>query len=487
MSFQTRKIRPERPQPPEKPKKPTFQISSAEHGKTKISIGIFSSLIIILLIIFGIFKAIAAIDLGIILKVAGSDVQKDAYGHTNFLLLGNGGGNHDGADLTDTIIVASIDQEQNLITMVSIPRDLYVDNKEIGSGRINQIYYNAKRHYSSSLRAVDQLKQEVEKIMGVPIHYWARIDFQGFTDIIDALGGVEIQVPNDIYDPDYPAEGGRPGFQISAGLQTLDGATALKYARSRKSTSDFDRANRQQLIIQAMKDKALKTEILFSADKIRGILEAVSANIDTNITVKEILTLGSSLKDIDTEKITHRLLHDDPSRCGGFLYPPERRFYGGAFVLIPAGGFEFIHLYSELNFNQPQIGHENLKIHVLNGTKAGGVAGEAKQILQRFCFDINRYGNANTIPIEKTTYYYKGEIRPETLDFLQKLIPGAEVAGIPAEYAEYAIETDLILEIGNDYLNSPNYISDPFYSLQTQYNAPAEPAPAVAEPAPTDQ
>lgn len=145
----------------------------------------------------------------------------------------------------------------------------------------------------------------------------------------------------------------------------------------------------------------------------------MSENIDTNITVKEILTLGASIQDISSEKITHRLIHDDPSRCGGFLYPPERRLYGGAFVLIPAGGLEFMHTYFDLNFNQPQIAAENLNIHILNATKGAGIAGEAKQIFQRYCFNVTRYGNGNTIPLDQTTYYYKAETRPQTLDFLQ--------------------------------------------------------------------
>lgn len=156
MNFQTRKIRPEKPKREE-------PIAKESSGKTRVSIGIFSSLIIIVLIIIGIFKAIASIDVGVILKVAGSDVKTDSYGHTNFLLLGNGGGTHDGADLTDTIMIASLDHEQGLITMVSIPRDLYIDNPEIGSGRINQIYYNAKVHYGSPLRAVEALKKKSKK------------------------------------------------------------------------------------------------------------------------------------------------------------------------------------------------------------------------------------------------------------------------------------------------------------------------------------
>lgn len=459
MNFQTHKINNE-PNAQQKPKR--------NHKKIKISVGIFSSLLIILFLLIGIFKAIASLDFGVLLKVAGEELQQDSYGHTNFLLLGNGGAGHDGGDLTDSIIIASLDNNQKTVTLLSIPRDLYVKDAEVGNSKINEVYFNAERYFGSSTEGLEHLSKHIETIIGVPIHYWARIDFQGFRDIVDALGGLDVDIPEKVYDPYYPgANYGYETFYIDKGPQHIDGSTALKYVRSRKTTSDFDRANRQQLVINAIKEKALKTEVLFSATKISDILAAVQNNIETNITVKEILTLGSVAQDLNTEQITHRLIHDDPTTCGGFLYTPERQYYNNLFVLIPAGDQKFIHLYTDLNFNHPEIAYEGSKIHVLNGTSSAGIAGENKQILQRFCFDVTRYGNGNNIPIQETTYYYKGEQRPHALDFLQKIIPGQETTEIPAEYQEYMLDSDIILEIGSDYVNSDKYLEDPFYYLQT--------------------
>ncbi len=471
----------------------SFQIPKPQRLKTRklqISLPIIGFVIVILLITGGIVKALKSIDFTVFLEVAGEDLEKDAFGHTNFLLLGTGDKTHEGSELTDTIILASLDYENQLVTMLSIPRDLYIKDEEIGSSRINEVVYNATNYFGTRQQGIEHMKSTVEKIAGVPIHYWIRIDFQGFVELVDALGGIDVNVENPIYDPYYPKDGTfqYETFSISAGQHHLDGATALKYARSRKTTSDFDRAKRQQDIIYAIKEKALQTEIIFDKDKITAIMDAIKNNFDTNIKIKEILTLGALADKFSKDNINHRLIHDNPVDCGGFLYTPAREFYNGMFVLIPAGGFEFIHRYAELNFNHPLIAQENAQLHILNGTKTGGVAGEAKQILQRYCFDVVRFGNATIQDIPLTTYYYEQKFdedgepidsRPEALDFLTTMIPGQESTEIPQEYITegYFQSADILLEIGLDYVNSEKYLDDPFYYL------PAAPVAAPAAPA----
>lgn len=446
--------------------------------KYKLSFGILGSALIIILLITGIVKAVSSIDFKFFLKIAGDELQKDAYEHTNFLILGTGGKNHEGADLTDTIIVASLDEDDKLITMVSIPRDIYVKDMTVGNSKINEVYYNAQKYYKNSIEGIEHMKEKVEELMGIPIHYWVKVDFDGFKDLVDALGGIDINVKKPIYDPYYPKDGTflYEPFSISAGEQHMDGEIALKYARSRKTTSDFDRADRQQQIIYAIKEKALQTKTILNQNKIIEILDTLKENISTNISVKELLTLGGMATDYSSDRIQHKLIHDDPTQCGGFLYTPERQFYNEMFVLLPAGGFDFVHLYSDLNFNFQKIATENSRIHILNGTKRGGVAGETKQVLKRFCFDIVRFGNAEEQNITQTTYYYQqkqnedGKItdsRPEALNFLQKLIPGRESTQIPQKYFEagYFNQADIIIEMGSDYVNSKNYLEDPFSYL----------------------
>lgn len=454
-----------------------------------ISISLLISLAIIIFLSIGIVKAFKNIDFSTVLSLAGSELKTDTYGHTNFLILGIGGGTHEGADLTDSILVASLDNETKELTLLSIPRDLYVKDALLFDSKVNEVYYRAKEHFGSSIKGIEYMKGKIEELVGIPIHYWVKVDFQGFKDFIDSLGGIEITVTENLNDPFYPKDGTflYEPFSITKGDHHMDGELALKYARSRETTSDFDRARRQQQIIYAVKQKALSANILMDKTKIENILDVLKANIETNITVKEILTLGSMAKDLTEDKILHRLVHDDPGLCGGLLYVPDRSAYNGMFVLIPAGGLEFLYKYADLNFNYPLIAKENTTIELLNGTPRAGAAAETKQILRRFCFDIVKFGNAGTKDILYTTYYYrqktdvngnKIDSRPKALDFLEKVIPGKESTTIPIEYASST--ADIIIEIGADYTNSKDYMEDAFYSLPV-----IAPTPATTEPATT--
>lgn len=465
--------------------------------KFKISLGLSVSLLIIFVLIVGIVKAMSSIDFKVFLKVAGDDLQKDTYGHTNFLILGTGNQNHEGADLTDSIMLASLDEENKLVTMVSIPRDLYVKDTEVGNQKINQIYYTAKKKLGNSTESIDVMKREVEKITGVPIHYWIKINFNGFKDLINALGGIDVTVKKSLYDPLYP-KGETKGyeiFSIAAGPQHLDGETALKYARSRETTSDFDRADRQQIIINGIKEKAIKTDTILNQAKINKILDALKENVETNISVKELLTLGSMAPDYSSDKIQNRLIHNDPSRCGGFLYNPPTALYYGMYVLVPADKADLLRKYMDMNFNMPQVGTEKSRIQILNGTKRAGAAVETKQILRRFCFNVTNFGNASNKNFTQTTYYYQQKTdkngkpvdsRPISLDFLEKIIPGKESTDIPEEYLKdgYPKNTDIIIELGTDYTDSPGYIVDPFTGLQSyapKAATPTTPAQGAAK------
>jgi len=485
MNFEKRKIDP-------RPLHEIDPIPEPTSSKPKLKIGIGTYITVFLIIIgalsFGIYKAVSKIDLNVILSIAGDKLEEDGYGNTNFLILGNGGKNHDGSDLTDTMIVASLNKKEKRITMLSIPRDLYIKDEDFGSFKINEIYFHAKKYYKDDAsQALELTKTKIEELIGTPIQYWLQIDFNGFKAIVDALGGVDVIVENDIYDPKYPKDGTvlYSPFRIAAGPQHLDGETALKYARSRHTTSDFDRGRRQQQIIYALKEKALQTNILFDGDKINEILDAIKDNMNTNITVKEILTLGSMAEDYKEDQITQRFLHNDPSRCGGYLYQPSISLYK-AYVLLPAGGFEALTYYNQLNFRYHGLKPENLNIHILNGTKTAGVAGETKQILRRLCFEVPRFGNSTTKDIIQTTYYYlpkydeNGNIlknsRPKELDFLQLLIPGVESTTPPEEFIQqgYFTESQIVLELGSDYVDSPGYIVDSYYSIPPEPPTPKD-------------
>lgn len=464
-----------------------------EKAKQKTNLGlILSILVIVVLFIYGCSAVVSKIGLINVIGIFGESLDTDIYGNTNILLLGTGGEGHDGANLTDTIILASIDQKNKIVPMLSIPRDFYVKIDKLGGGsRINQVYELGKDKYDS-VTGINIVKEAIEEMTGIEIHYYVRINFDGFKDIVDALDGVDVYVDNEINDPYYPK--GETiyyeTFHLPAGQQLLDGDTALKYARSRKTTSDFDRSKRQQKLLFAIKNRAMKKDILLDPGKIKNLFEAVSANIETNLSLRHIIELAKISQDFKEENIISRVMTDDPTTCGGFLYVPERELFGGAYVLVPIGNnYSFIHQYVDLIFHYPELNKNPIDLQVLNGTKTPGLASEAKAVLDRLCFNVIRFGNARNQEIETTNLYYKStpEINPEdpnatpkkldppkSLYFIKQLIPGIITDEIPEKYFEtqYVSDAEVIIELGKDYIESKP--DDIFYLYYPTDNGPSE-------------
>jgi LCP family protein required for cell wall assembly len=420
----------------------------------------------------------------IVLSAFSEKVETDLNNHTNVLLLGTGTADHDGADLTDTILVASIDHDNDLVSMLSIPRDYYSDVPEIfGGNRINSILalvaeqeiYNKGLSPAEEKKAFDVsydiLMREVGEVVNMDIHYYGRVDFNGFIDVVDAIGGIDVMVDEDIYDPFYPAENGVNDFSpfaIQAGQQHLDGDTALRFVRSRKTTSDFDRAARQQKVLQALKDKALSAGLLGNPSKLKNLYGAFQDNFETNLEWDQIAYLAKISEKFDRGNVNSWVLNDNPLTEGGFLYTPDRNLYQGAFVLIPyiQDGTD-VHRFAELVLSNQEAHKDPLTYQILNGTGANGLATETMYYMGRFGFDVVRYGNAAEVPIPKTRFIPRGALLegqlPEDavaqpqLEYLQKhIIPVGEIVSeLPPEYApiEWETQADVIIELGQDYVN----------------------------------
>jgi len=449
-------------------------------SKNKHASGFIIAIIAITTLFFyGCSTVVSKIGLINIIGIFGEQLKTDSYGNTNILLLGAGGGNHDGADLTDTIILASIDQNNKLVPMLSIPRDFYVNVDEIGEGvRINKLYEVGKKKYGTE-GGINLVEKTIEDITGIDIHYHVLINFSGFKDIVDSLGGVDINVENAIYDPYYPL--GETikyqTFSLSTGDHHLDGDMALKYVRSRKTTSDFDRSKRQQKLLFAIKEKAMSKNLLTNPGKIKDLYYSINNNIETNFSIRQIIELAKISQNFTKENIIQRVMTDDPTSCGGFLYVPDRDLFGGAYVLVPIGNdYDFIHQYADLIFHYPNVNKNKLEFQLLNGTKTAGLATEAKAVLKRLCFSVIRYGNAQNQNIKKTTLFYKtsdsAKTIPEALYFLKQIIPGEIDTNTPSVYSEppYASDANIIIELGKDY--TKNKPKDIFY----QYYPSAKPA-----------
>jgi hypothetical protein len=175
--------------------------------------------------------------------------------------------------------------------------------------------------------------------------------FCGLREIRRRARGLEIDVPEDLVDVSYPDDNwGYQTFKVSKGLQTFDGATALKYARSRHSTSDFDRSLRQQSLVRALKEKLLSLGTLSKPSKIQSLYSALSSHIRTDLSLREMAALALFAKELPSKNILSFNLNDScfqsVSSCdrGGILYTPARDLFNGASVLLPDGGDSREHL-----------------------------------------------------------------------------------------------------------------------------------------------
>lgn len=386
MNFQSYKLpKLKKEELPQKPKKKL---------RTKLIIALTLSIIVIV----GLIKTEAPKQFlkKTIVETIAKDLKHDELGYTNFLLMGTGGEGHDGADLTDTLIIASVNPTTSSTLLTSIPRDLYVSHPKIISQRINSVYANQK-YQSDHQEAALVLEEIIQDLTDIEIHYHIKIDFQALVEIVNQLGGVTIDNTEAIYDPEYPGPNYTfQTFSLPKGVQILDGETALKFARSRKSTSDFDRSRRQQQLIYAIKDEAIKQNITSNPSKISSLYSIMSRHVETDLELSEILTLAKLASNFPVEGLVNLPIHDDPNQMGGFLYNPPRSEFNNSYVLLPADSTNSqIHTYFKLFRQYPYAMHANVEINLFNGTEINGFAGSVKQNLKRFGFTINQTSNAD--------------------------------------------------------------------------------------------
>lgn len=254
------------------------------------------------------------------LMTDGEAMMKSTDGRVNILLLGMGGENHDGPDLTDTIIVLSLSLTQKTLALISIPRDIWSDTLK---DKINSAYHygeEKKKDGGLTLSAV-----VVEDVIGMPIHYTIAIDFTQFETLIDYIGGIDVTVPIAFTDNEYPIAGKENDdcsgdvryacryqtISFQKGVQHMDGTRALMYVRSRHAEgeegSDFARSKRQQEVILAVKNKILQLAPWYHPELSIQLYRSFDKATKTDLTIGQLLALakiGTSLKEESIKKIS---------------------------------------------------------------------------------------------------------------------------------------------------------------------------------------
>ncbi|EKE14176.1 MAG: cell envelope-related transcriptional attenuator [uncultured bacterium] len=335
----------------------------------------FQSVFIILafvLLLFGLYRfalpqVLQLISPKIILNLAAKNstsIRQD-NNQVNILMMGIGGGNHEGPTLTDSIILAHLNLTSKKVSFVPLPRDIWVENAK---AKINAIYETGEEKKKGT--GLILTKATVAELLGAPVHYALLIDFDAFQKIIDLLGGIEVNVENTFDDFAYPIEGKEDDLcgkteeelkelevtdqnvleifpcrfehlHFDKGIQTLGGTEALKFVRSRHASgdegTDFARSKRQIKIITAVKNKLTKPEVFLNPSYLVKMSEELKGNLFTDLGVDQLIYLGKDFISTDLSSVKTLSLDIGTEDKPGLLTNPPWSQYG-SYVLVPTAG-----------------------------------------------------------------------------------------------------------------------------------------------------
>ncbi|MBK7894614.1 MAG: LCP family protein [Candidatus Promineifilaceae bacterium] len=358
----------------------------------------------------------------------------------------------DGPTHTDSMMILTIDPVGLSAAVLSLPRDLWVEIPDFGVDRINQANYLGEVYeYPGGGPAL--AVQTVETLLGVPVDYYVAVNFDAFVEVVDLVGGIDIDVPEPINDPNYPDRCyGYDPFSIEAGEQHLDGEAALKYARTRATFGgDVDRAARQQAVILAVREQ------VFSLNSLPQLIaqapqlwQTSQENARTNMTLDEAIQLALLAQDIPRDSIRTAVLD--------FNYVYNETTPDGRQVLVPVR--ENIRQLRDQLFAPPAIptpvienlpalmAAEDARIAVLNGTAEFGLAASTQEYLQSFGINVVEIGNADASTYLTSQIVTYGSY-PNTSRYLTQLmhVPPLNVSSGTNPDGDY----DILIIIGNDW------------------------------------
>lgn len=394
-----------------------------------------------------------------------SQLKKEGDSRVNILLLGIGGGNHEAPDLTDTIIVASLDPVNDKLVLLSVPRDLWVKIPGNGQERINAAFEygkmnsDAKGETELNRDGVDTADQVLETVLGIPIHYHALINFKAFESMVNALGGVDVNVTKEgsVYEVLW-IEGTSLHYTLNVqpGLQHFDGNRALYYARSRQTSArgDFDRGERQRTLIAAIKDKAFSVGTFSNPIKVSNLLDSLGNNVYTDFDSGSIKCLYKQISEVPSANITSLDL----------VTPPHDLLVSGSIpgrsTLAPKAGlfsYDAINDYVHSALRDSFLEKENAKTAIYNATNIAGLATTKANLLKSYGYNITTVDSTKTAtnPAKSIIVDLSKGRNKYTKNYLEIRFGVRVVTSIPAsEQVTPPVDTDFVIILGQDATSS---------------------------------
>lgn len=365
-----------------------------------------------------VFKGTAVQAAALTQNVDPNQLKGEGDGRINVLLTGIGGPDHDGGDLTDTLMVASIDPVNNKAALLSVPRDLWVTLPGKGSMKINAAYETAKYAYmhknkvdGNNSQAIEagftSIDQTLEQVLGVPIHYNLLLNFHAFQQAVDTVGGITVDVPSDLYDPTMSWENNHSPYIARAGTQVMDGKHALLYVRSRETSSDFARSQRQRAVILALKQKVATLGTLANPAKIAGLVNTFGDNVQTDLSLTDASHLYGIIKKINNNDIQSISLAGTTtidSAAAGTDSLVTTGNINGQSIVMPKAGLEDYSAIQQFVRSKLQDGYltkEHAKVLIVNATGQDGLAGQASALLKSYGYNV--IGTATAPELSPTT------------------------------------------------------------------------------------
>ncbi len=445
------------------------QHSQARGGKkrTKRVIKILGLLLLLTILAFGarFYKDIARLTgnsnpFSLIGVFRPADL-KNENGRVNVLVAGNSADDlgHNGGELTDSIMVLSLNTKNNTAMMLSIPRDLWVNIPGYGHAKINAAFPNG---------GMDTLKDVVEENLELPIHYTALINYSAFRDLVNAVGGITIHIQSEdsrgIYDPSLDWTSARccALAKYPNGSVNLNGKQALNLARARGDAygsygfpqADFNRTEHQRQMLLAIKDKASSPAVIANPFKISNLVAAVGNNARTDLQLNEMQTLYYYMKKVENNKIDsyniNTLKGDDVTMLQNFTSAD------GQSALAPAAGVDdFSEIAAQIKrlFTASPLVKENASVVVLNATETSGLATQHGGKLQTKGINIVGKADAPVNQAQNTLIDNSLGKKPNTLTYLKSTY-GATVVVDRTLTARYP-SADFILILGETSVPKP--------------------------------
>ena len=391
-------------------------------------------------------------------------LKQDEDGRTNIVVFGTSeddeGGNHPGANLTDSIMLVSINQEKKTGAMVSIPRDFWVKYAEACEagyeGKINVVYQCASDDGKDEKAGANALMEKVGQIFGLDVQYYVHVNNTVVRDAVNAVGGVKVKIesedPRGIYDPNFDWQCNykcKLVYYKNGEIADLDGQHALALARARNAqggyglpNSNYDREKNQQKIIRSLQKKALSTGTLLNFGKVTSLIDAFGDNLRTNFETKELRTLVDLSQSIKGDKLQSISMGRESNPI------VKNSEFDGQSVVIPIDGtydYSGIKKFIKLELTNNPVAKEGASVDIYNASGVDGQASDEAEKLEKAGMNIAKIGNLPVGKYQGVTIYKIGEGNKATEEKLKKMYDTEITEGSPPVLSSYQLDFVIIL------------------------------------------